>query len=269
MIKKSNLFWGTVLIFLGALFLIDTLGIMEFNLWEIFFPLLLILFGVWVLVGYFQRDQSVENEVAEIPLDHIQSARIHFRHGGGKLIVSSGTNQLNLLSGTFGGGLKIKSYPDNDSNNFVLRTHDGGFPIMAFPWLWGPQNYLDWDVKLTDEIPLDLRFNTGASDTRLDLTDLQVINLRVDTGASVTEINLPDSVSFSKVLIKAGAASIKINVPEFATARIRVSGGLMDARVDRKRFPKSGGNYQSLDYESSSHQFDIRIDVGAGSVTVR
>jgi hypothetical protein len=269
MIKRSNLFWGAVLIFLGALFMVDTLGIMRINLWRIFFPLLLILFGVWILLGYFLRDQSVENEVAEIPLDGIRSARINFHHAAGKLSVASGTNPMSLFSGTFGGGLKIKSSSENGINNFVLHSRDGGFPIVAFPWLWGPQNYLHWDVRLTEEIPLDLRFNTGASDTRLDLTDLKVTNLRVDTGASATEINLPDSLPYSKVLIKAGAASIKINVPEFVAARIRVSGGLMGASVDRIRFPKSGGYYQSPNYENSSHQIEIRVEIGAGSVTIQ
>jgi hypothetical protein len=269
MIRSSNIFWGGVLIVLGALFLVDTLGIIEINLWSIFWPLLLIVCGVWVLVGYFRRADPVGGEEASIPLDNARSAKIHLRHGAGRLTVGTGAGPMDLISGTFGGGLNFKTRGDGDGLDVTMRVRDSGFPVVMFPWLWGPQHNFEWDVKFTDEIPLELKLNTGASDARLDLTDLQITNLRVDTGASATEITLPDSVEFTKVVIKAGAASVNVNVPEGVAARIRVSGGLMGANVDRNRFPKSGGYYQSPDYETASHKAEIRVEGGVGSVTVR
>jgi hypothetical protein len=128
---------------------------------------------------------------------------------------------------------------------------------------------LEWDISLTDEIPLELKLNTGASDTRLNLTDLQVTNLWVETGASATEIHMPDSVAHTKAVIKAGAASVKVHIPEGVAARIRITGGLMGASVDTHRFPKSGGYYQSPDYETASFKAELRVETGVGSVTVK
>jgi molybdopterin-binding protein len=234
MIRSSNFFWGGILILLGGLFLVDSLGIMEINLWGVFWPLMLILFGLWVLLGYFKRGSPVEAEESAIPLEGARKATIHLNHGAGRLVLRSGAGPMELISGSFGGGLSTKTRQ-----------------------------------QLTDEIPLDIRLNTGASDTRLDLTDLQVTNLRIETGASATEIQLPDGVAYTKVIVKAGAASVNLKVPENVAARVRVSGGLMGATVDRERFPKSGGTYQSLDYEIALHKVEIYANVGVGSVTVR
>jgi hypothetical protein len=268
MIKSSHFFWGGILILLGGLFLVDSLGILEINLWGIFWPLLLILFGLWVLLGYFMRGSPVKAEESAVPLEGARQALIRLNHGAGRLVLGPGAGPMELVSGSFGGGLSTRTRQDGDNFELTMRIREGGFPVIFFPWFWGPHSYLDWNLRLTDEIPLDIRLNTGASDTRLDLTDLQVINLRVDTGASATDIKLPDGVAYTKVIVKAGAASVKLQVPENVAARIRVTGGLMDANVNRERFPKSGGTYQSPDYETATNKVEIYTNVGVGSVTI-
>jgi hypothetical protein len=70
-------------------------------------------------------------------------------------------------------------------------------------------------------------------------------------------------------VVKGGVASVKIYVPEGVAARIRVTGGLMDARVNRERFPKSGGFYQTLEYDSAPFKVDLRVDMGLGSVQIQ
>jgi len=269
MIRSSNMFWGGVLVLLGGVFLVDSLGILTINIWGIFWPVMLILFGVWVLLGYFVRGDTMENEHATIPLGHAQSARIHIHHGAGRLTVGAGADPMDLATGTFGGGLKVQTRQDGDTSVVNMRVRDSGFPTVVFPWFWGSQNRIDWDVSLTDEIPLELKINSGASETLLDLTDLQVTNLRIETGASASEIRMPDSMSQTKAVIKAGAASVKAYIPDGVAARIRISGGMMGANVNTQRFPKAGGFYQSPDYETAPFKIELRVETGMGSVTVR
>ncbi len=265
--RSRNFFWGGILLLLGVLFLVDSLEIIEINLWHIFWPLMLILFGIWVLMGYFRQGEALEEEYDSIPLAGIQRANIYFHHGVGQLIVGSGTEQSFLLSGTFGGGLRYKINRDVEDVNVSLRIRDTMFPVF-FPWISSWNKLLKWDVKLTDEIPLKLVLKTGASDTYLDLTKLQVTNLRVETGASATVVKLPENVPQTKVVIKAGVASVKVHVPETVAARIRVTGGLMGANVDRVRFPKTGGYFQSPDFDLADNQVEILVSEGVGSVTI-
>lgn len=267
--RSSNVFWGGVFIIVGGLFLMDSLGIININLWQVIWPLLLILLGVWVLMGYLSQGKPIESQESVIPLDDSKSAMIHVHHGAGRLSIGSGAGVKEMVSGSFGGGMKYKAQIVDGLRKVTLRVRDWGFPVVVFPWIWGNQNALDWDLRLTDEIPIKLRINTGASDSRLDLTDLQVTDLRIDTGASATEIRFPDSVDYTKAVIKAGAASVTLKIPDNVAAKIRVTGGLMDAKIDRERFPKSGSYYQSLAYESAVNKAEIRIDIGVGSVSVK
>ena len=50
--RRSGLIWGAVLVFIGIILLLDNLGLFDalgISLWDVIWPLLLILFGVWIL----------------------------------------------------------------------------------------------------------------------------------------------------------------------------------------------------------------------------
>ena len=62
-------------------------------------------------------------------------------------------------------------------------------PELFAKW-WGPRGW-EWAFGLNDAIPLALKLETGATETRIDLTNLRVTDLRLKTGASSTDVQLP------------------------------------------------------------------------------
>jgi hypothetical protein len=116
---------------------------------------------------------------------------------------------------------------------------------------------------------MSLTFETGASDARLDFSELLVTDLRISTGASSTVVTLPAQASHTKVRIESGAASVKVRVPDGVAARVRIGGALTDRNIDRTRFPRAGGVYESPGFESADNRADIVIEMGVGSVSVR
>ena len=48
----------------------------------------------------------------------------------------------------------------------------------------------EWNLTLSDEIPLNLEVNSGASDTKLDLKGLNLKNLDVNAGVGDITIDL-------------------------------------------------------------------------------
>ena len=105
MIRRSSIFWGSVLVLLGGIFLVDSLGFIEIDLWGIIGPVLLILFGAWVLVGYFIKLEPGEITSVSIPANNSRKAIINIQHGIGKLVVESGGEASEILKGTFGQGV--------------------------------------------------------------------------------------------------------------------------------------------------------------------
>ena len=126
-----------------------------------------------------------------------------------------------------------------------------------------------WTLRLSNRVPLSLNINSGASETRVDLTDLNVSDVRVSTGASDTLVKLPAKAGFTKAEVSAGAASIRVRIPEGVAASIRASGGLASTKIDRKRFPRSAGRFQSPDYEDAENKVELRVSTGVGSIDVR
>ena len=267
--RRSNLFWAGILILVGILLLLYNLDIINVDVWGLIWPLFLILLGAWTLWGVFFARRSVGMEEATIPLEGAAQARVRVKHGAGRLRVDSSAGPGDLVAGTFGGGLERRVKRDGDTLDVEMRMPPAAFPPFVFPWAWGAGNTLDWSFGLNGEVPIALEFDTGAGEARLDLSDLCVTDLRVRTGASSTDLTLPANAGHTQARINAGAASVTVRVPSGVAARIRAGGGLASVNVDRNRFPRKGGVYQSPDYETAPNKVDLEIETGVGSIHVR
>jgi hypothetical protein len=90
----------------------------------------------------------------------------------------------------------------------------------------------------------------------------------VETGASQTNITLPAHGRL-RADFELGAASLRLNVPEGVSARIRVSQGVSDVKIDQARFPRSGDVYQSPDFDSAANAVEMKIEAGAAEIRVQ
>jgi len=259
--RRGSLFWGSVLILLAALLLLKQMGVIVGDIFGYFWPLLIIAFGVWLIVGFFTRRQPVEGEQVSIPLEGATSAYVKLDHGAGRLTLRSGAGAGEIVNGTFGNGLSFKSHVEGGRLEVKLRTS------QQF-WAWWPGESLDWDIRLNRDIPLSLKIDSGASASILDLSDLKVTDLDIDTGASSTELTLPANAGSTHVDIDTGASSLKVSIPSGVAASIRVKSGIASVNIN-PRFPRlDGGLYQSADYSTAANRVDMTIDAGVGSIEV-
>jgi hypothetical protein len=261
---RGSLFWGIVLIVLGGLLFLSQQGWLRGDLFSYFWPAVVILFGIWLLMGAFSRRQpGSAGQNLSIPLEGVHTAHVKLDHGAGRLNIHSGASSTELLNGTFGTEVDYKSRVNGDQLQAKIRN-------SAHFWAWFPGENLDWDIQFNAEIPLELKIDSGASASTLDLTDLKVVELDIDTGASSTEVTLPANAGRTNVDIDSGAASLVIHVPNEVAARIRIKSGIASIKVDPNRFPHmESGFYQSGNYDISANRADISIDTGVGSVEIR
>jgi hypothetical protein len=115
-------------------------------------------------------------------------------------------------------------------------------------------------------VPLELKLETGAGQSDVNLRDLRVSSLKLDTGASETRLTLP-AQGRVRADLDFGAASMDITIPDGVAARIRVDQGVSEVRID-PRFPLVGGMYKSPDFESAANSVDLDIDAGAASIKI-
>ena len=121
---RGSIVWGGILVVLGGLFLLDNLGLLPVHAWDLFWPLLLIAAGAWVLTGASRRIAKPRTSPAQIPLQGATRAQVHVRHGAGVLRARAGTQPDLLATGSLAGMLAnarlegdlltVHLRPDND-----------------------------------------------------------------------------------------------------------------------------------------------------------
>ena len=200
---------------------------------------------------------SMPNETLDLPLDGLTEAEIRLGFGGGELTIGKADHGT-LVSGAFEGGVIQKS---SGPGRIALEPSQPGRPLLT----WAPTH---WDVRVTGEIPVDLRLDTGANRSTIDLTALRIRRLELHTGASETTIRLP-ATGQTAARIDCGFASVVAEVPQGVAARIGGRMGLGAIEVDETRFPRGADGWASSDFEAAPNRVEIAIDGGLGSVRVR
>lgn len=260
---RTRSFMGVLLVIGGGLLLLNSLGLLPVDLSGVWFPLLILAVGAWILLGNIRGPRSAETEDLAIPLESAASARLRLRHGAGRIRLEAGDPGLTLLNGQFGGGVVSRVFRKDDRLEVDLSVPGDRWPDFL---RWG--GGFDWALDVNPEIPLDIELNTGAGEASLQLDKLQVRRLRVMTGAGSTEIRLPMKAGHTDVTVEAGAAAIDLHVPEGVAAQVRTRHGLTAVRVDQRRFPRSGDHYVSNDFSSAENRVAIDIQAGVGSISI-
>jgi hypothetical protein len=272
--KRWSFIIGAILVALGALMIlqliINSLGL-AFRIMWVFWPLVLIALGVWIIRGFAWGGWSggdVPREEAKVPLEGATEASIRVQHGAGRLTVGSGTDPDILAAGSFGGGLDVSTARGDGKLSVDMRIKERDPGRYLGSWSRGRFGLLDWDFRLSSSVPMTLLFETGANESRLILTDVQAREIRLKTGASSTTIDLPAHTPHTRLVIDSGAASVKVRVPSGVAAQVKVNSALSGVHVNTARFPKVGDVYRSPDWDTAANKVEISVDTGVGSIDV-
>jgi len=243
----------------AALFASTTgrLGQAPLDLVAEWWPVLAVAVGIWLVIGALVPRRAGPEEHLLLALGNRSSGDVRIRFGAGRLSTHrAGTG--NLVDGTFAGGVVRR---DVGAGAVELRQDTS----YGTPWL---DHDVDWDVGLTDAIPLDLRVDVGAARAALDLSELRVRSLELHTGASDVRVRLPRGGGDTKVRAEAGAASVTFEVPAGVAARIRSRMALGSSQIDETRFPRSADGHASPEFGTAANRVDLDISGGVGSVRV-
>lgn len=268
--SSNRIFWGIVFVLAGAIILLANFGLLPADAWGVLWPLFIVLLGIKLLLdALFRRPvHASELESVSVPAGDATSAHVVIAHGAGRLDVRAGADEGTLLDGTFSGGVSHRQSRDGGDLTVELRAPAGDDSSAWMPWNWGPHGALDWSIRMNRSIPTTLEVGAGANNAVLDLSDLTVTSLQLKTGASSTTVTLPAAAGHTKATVKTGAASVQLIVPGGVAARIKTQGGLGSMNIDATRFPGSGNNYESPDFETAANKVEIAIESGVASIQV-
>jgi hypothetical protein len=259
--KRDNIFWGAVLILFGVLFLLQNAGYIT-NVFALFWPLILILVGGWIVLGVFWKPTLDAADTFSVPLGAAKHVRYRFSHGAAQIQITGGAPAGLAILGSSAVGMNFHSHSDGDRLQIKVDTGPSFIPVL------GPAGGM-WRYQITEAVPVSLTIEAGASTFEVDLKDVPASEIELKAGASTFNVTLP-ARGVSRLDLEGGAASFNLRIPEGTAARINAVADFTALNVDTNRFPQQGsGIYQSPDFDTAPNRTDIRLRAGVGSITVK
>jgi hypothetical protein len=222
-----------------------------------------ILAVVW-LAAACDEPGNILTDTQTVAAGGAERVEVELEMGAGELRLASATQDA-LLDATFRYN-RPRLRPEVDYNVSgstghlrVGRRHAG----ISFGHV-----HNEWDLRLGRSLPVDLRVNLGAGESKLDLRGLQIsgVDIVMGVGEMTLDLQGPHAKSFD-VKINGGVGSGRIYLPADVGVRARVQGGI--GSVDVHGLSKQGGVYTNDAYGKSSVTIDIDINAGIGSLDLR
>lgn len=305
--NNNNIFWGLLLIVLGALFLLHNLHVIAFSfkgLWK-FWPVILIylglssiikfstqktwpllviaILGVGTIVALLQVEPKSKNDEnysfdKEVQENETGNAKIFkFKEPFNKevktasLKIDFGAGKLRLNSNT----VNLADAEVNSSLSGYNFTSEvvGNNANISFGM---PNGNIDLKddfennaiLNINKNVIWDISANTGASETYLNLEQNRVAKLSFETGASKSTIKLNNLNPITEVAIDAGVGEVEILIPQNAAAQIVKNSDLSTHNFEG--FDKISSNlYQTKNFNTSPNKIQIVIDGGLASFKVK
>jgi hypothetical protein len=254
----------------------------------IFAVLMAIIVGLFAATGCAgeARVGDLQTESQTVEMDGAGPVSVEIDIGAGELDVSGGSDEL--LEATFTYNVEELNPEATYSNGkLVVRHDDVKEGIGTFLDLDDYRN--EWDLRLNEDVPMDISINLGAGRTTLDLGSLALSELDINAGAGDIELDLSDSQSLNRLdfnmgageltldltgdwqddldaAIKGGVGEINLKLPSGVGVRIVVDTGI--GGVDISGLTKDGDTYTNDAYGDSEVTLRIDIDGGIGQINL-
>jgi hypothetical protein len=299
--RPGSVVWPLLLISLGLVFLLNNLGVISWNVWNVMWrmwPVVLVAIGLdlifgrrsgigaaitaLVILGMFAGAFWLVNFTGDIwggdqvlesisqPLGDISQAEVDISMDVGLLEISALPDSSDLL---IKGEIQVSEFEElreklrtsGDTLDYSLSTLGQAYHPN---WLFSNQVDEDkeWLLYLNPGVPLELRVDTGVGKSVLDLTGMTINSLDIDSGVGEILVILPAQGSF-EVRVSGGVGKLEIQLPEGLAARISVDTGLGNTSVVGD-FIQRGGDYYTGNYNGAEETVEIFLDGGVGNIRV-
>ena len=207
------------------------------------------------------RVDELKTDTQAVTVDSATSARVQIEMGAGELSLQDGADSL--MEATFRYNVaewKPKvDYQESDTQGELSVTQQGEkLPV-------GDRLINEWDIRLSNDIPLDLVIHTGAGVSDLNLSNLSLSRLEIETGAGATNIDLTGSWDQDlNVSIQAGVGEITVRLPSETGVRVQMDTALVSVSADN--LIKDDDGYVNRAFGTAAHTLTLDLQAGVGSV---
>lgn len=295
--KRINVLGPVLLMAVGVILLLNTLGILDWSIWWQLlrlWPILLIAAGLDLLLGRYSvwgsllaavlvlvllagalwlsldgnlGQRGLQTEQIRQALGEATRAEVVVEPGVGVLNLEALLESADLIQGT----IRLSKGEEIDQDltasgqqiRYELRTLEESWTTPLGGWNTGRI----WDLGLTPGAALNLAAVLAVGEAHLDLSGLDINDLQVEMGLGRIELTLPAEGRFEGKL-ESGMAQIVIRVPQGMELRTGGDLGLVFRDLP-EGYQQDGDSITSPGYTGAENRVDLDIEEGIGILEIR
>lgn len=254
------------------------------------------------MMSSLREDAEVKMASFSEDKEGVTSADINLHFGIGQMTLKPLTASDNLFEADVTYVGEIEFTADGEAHRVVTLKQKSSTEavvksIKRAIGSFGKRNDLRWDVRISPDVPLALKLNTGVGEQDCDLRGMKLTALSVNGGTGETRMTLPESAdgydadfnvgvgettiklpqnTAMNLRVRAGVGEVKIHVPANTAVAVRARGGLGDTSVPshfvriegKKDFITNSGVWQTPNFENAERQVNIEYNGGVGSFRI-
>ena len=214
----------------------------------------------------FSRDRRTvwQHQARTVDLQSAKSVHTSLEAGSGEITINGGSDHLvdadfdydrsydaprveyNVANGV--GQLRISQ--DNGGTHTHFGSHD-----------------IKWNLRFSDEVPLELRIEMGAGRGNLRLRDLQVNRLDVEMGAGQVDLDLTgDRRNDLTANLEGGVGQATIRLPKNVGVIAHASGGI--GSINAHDLKHDGDEYTNEAYGKTPATIHLKVEGGVGQISL-
>lgn len=294
-LNRRGLVGATVMICLGAIFLMANFGLLAIDIWGLvlqFWPVLLIAIGFDIIVGrrsillsllgvlvvvailvgavwyssYSTAGMQLTTANISQALDGATRANVQIDTGVGEVHITAIEAGDSLIEGSVpqGSGFDVRQEFSIEGATASYHLRQSGNTVWVFP---APRNQMLWDLRLNPEVIGNLDLNLGVGQVILDLEDISLENLSVETAVGNTELTLPAQGDY-QVQLEGAIGKLTVYVPDNIGVQIQPSSGLGTTKVPDD-YIRNSGNYRSPNFDQAENKVNLSVSNAIGLIEIK
>lgn len=136
-------------------------------------------------------------------------------------------------------------------------------------WFVRSSRKKDWEVKLTDQIPVTLNLYLKAGEADLDFSDLKVQECELDIRDSETDIKIGEMLDEVALGIRSRSSKVSLSIPEGTGLRIENHTNLSSVSFSWFTLEEKGDGYQTPGYDEASKKLTLNLEGSLTKLTIR
>ncbi|AGC68092.1 hypothetical protein Cst_c10960 [Thermoclostridium stercorarium subsp. stercorarium DSM 8532] len=295
--RKSTV--GLVLIFIGIIWIMDLVGVMELDwtkalrtLWPVIFIaagisllfdrnrfisilawiLVFVVFIGFCIIDEVEKDFEFEKDKSDfkyVEADIVPAADEIFLDGAteeGKLIIELETAKVNIEDGH--GELLAKL--DTDIPNLEQQFAEGKQAVLRYMHRETEKSNIagNFTLWINHDIPWEMDTTLSVVDGKLNLSKIPVKKLNLKLGVGDLDLIIGDRQEHMTVNIQAGATDLDIYIPENAGLMVKSGRLLSNISFHNINMVNKDDVYISDNYDEATQKIEMQIQSAVSTIEI-